>query len=1172
MPDAANSALSALAFFEGSALVFLLVVYAFLSRESARRYFRFWISGWSAWTTCGLAGLFPIGSDPKAAKLALEELYFAGTLLLFASILEYTGRRNRLFWVWPFGFLAAGCLAVLAIFGYQSDAAFQGVVWIDCALCVGAGWILWNSPRTGRGWAGSLAAVVLLLLGLHGIDRLDWPAETFSTVRFALGGLLQIATGVAMALLVLETRRAGSEEQTERVRGMGMVIATASESHRVERLLQEVLPSLLECLGASHAVAYLLDSSSENPTFVLRASVGFSGRFLATHYRLPASEPWVSQVLEKGSPCDAGPGGSEREVRLWADAEKLSFLTLVPLPGKPRAIGLLGIGSEKPLSLEAQRLEFLRRVLILLSVTIQNARRVEETGSAQRLWTDTFDSIGDLMLVHGMDYRILCVNRALTERLSKTSASLEGVPVREILRRGTQEWNQCPYCERNTQESWRPDPTFGGHFQVSSSNLEDANGFQRGVIHVLKDFTGRQEAESKFRVLFEKMQEGVFISTPQGRFLDFNDAFQRMLGYESRKELLKVDIGQTIYAEPAERERLKRILHEHGEVTDFEFQVRRRDGEIRTLKESSFVVRGEAGAVVAYQGFVLDVTDRREAELELRRRNHELMLLNAIAEMLSQSPDLKEVLGRALQKIVELFGADLGAIYLLDEKNEILTRTAATGHQSEYAREFPPTKLSEGPLLKTVRQAHATVLSATGLPLPEVFRDLQRKEGVLAAPLVVLWSKDRIVGALVVGSRSVREFSPAELNLLAAVGSQLAATIDKSLLHQETIQAYENLRRAQEQLLQSEKMAAIGQLISGVAHELNNPLTAILGYGQLLRADELLTQRGSEYLEKLSKQAQRTHHIVQNLLSFARQHKPERRPVQLNKILDDTLFLREYDLKMHNVNVHREFDPHLPSTAGDFHQLQQVFLNILNNAMDAVLESTTSREIWIRTSSAGKCLLIEFTDSGPGVQDARRVFDPFYTTKPVGKGTGLGLSICYGIVKEHGGEISARNAAPRGATFTVSLPITPISFMDPGLEIPAETASSRGSILLVESEEAVLEIEQDILRQRRLKVQAVRTGREALQLLEKEVVDGVVMEVQIPGEISGWGLYRWIESHRPELASHVVFTFSSGGEEEARVLVGNSGCQALQKPFDVEEFWAAIQKILSRQVPAPVKS
>ena len=225
-----------------------------------------------------------------------------------------------------------------------------------------------------------------------------------------------------------------------------------------------------------------------------------------------------------------------------------------------------------------------------------------------------------------------------------------------------------------------------------------------------------------------------------------------------------------------------------------------------------------------------------------------------------------------------------------------------------------------------------------------------RKRGSTTSYLVLLWSKGDPIGCLLLGCRQSREFSNAELNLLASVSNQIAASIEKISLLDETRKAYEDLRHTQEQLLQSEKMAAIGQLISGVAHELNNPLTAILGYSQLLSSGEFVNKAGAEYSEKIYKQARRTHRIVNNLLSFARQQKPERVPVQINQVLEDTLSLREYDLRINNIQIHRSFPTGLSLLSGDPHQLQQVFLNILNNAVDAILERSDRGDIWIRTA------------------------------------------------------------------------------------------------------------------------------------------------------------------------------------------------------------------------------
>jgi two-component system NtrC family sensor kinase len=223
--------------------------------------------------------------------------------------------------------------------------------------------------------------------------------------------------------------------------------------------------------------------------------------------------------------------------------------------------------------------------------------------------------------------------------------------------------------------------------------------------------------------------------------------------------------------------------------------------------------------------------------------------------------------------------------------------------------------------------------------------------------------------------------------------------------------------------MHAEKMAAVGQLVSGVAHEVNNPLTAILGFADLLMENSDVPESARKDLRVILQEAQRTKQIVQNLLSFARQMPPQRKPVQLNPILKRTIQLRSYDLQSRGVAVTENLRDHLPLIIGDSHQLQQVFLNILNNAYDAVRENTQGPRIEIATACSQDFVEVTFRDNGQGISHPERVFDPFFTTKRVGEGTGLGLSICYGIVKEHGGEILCwNNTDSEGATFTVRFP------------------------------------------------------------------------------------------------------------------------------------------------------
>jgi two-component system NtrC family sensor kinase len=228
----------------------------------------------------------------------------------------------------------------------------------------------------------------------------------------------------------------------------------------------------------------------------------------------------------------------------------------------------------------------------------------------------------------------------------------------------------------------------------------------------------------------------------------------------------------------------------------------------------------------------------------------------------------------------------------------------------------------------------------------------------------------------------------------------------------------------QAKLAHSEKMATIGRLVSGVAHEVNNPLAAILGFTDLLLENPQVPANAREDLQIILRETQRTKDIVQDLLSFARQRPVQRELVHVNAVLRQTIKLRSYDFASHGVEVKEDFNEKLAPALGDSQQLQQVFLNILNNAYDAVQDAGQRGEIIIRTRQRGESIEVAVTDNGTGIADPQRIFDPFYTTKQAGKGTGLGLSICYGIVRAHSGEILCwNNAETPGSTFLVRIPI-----------------------------------------------------------------------------------------------------------------------------------------------------
>ncbi|MGH9743293.1 MAG: PAS domain S-box protein [Candidatus Acidiferrum sp.] len=1171
-----DQGLLGIAFFEATAFIVLLVLFLIFQRDHINRYFRLWVAGWLVFTVASLCEVTMLSRNLGGLWLAIVMGSAAALLLFSAAVMQFTtgaGKRG-----WPI--LPMAGVVLFAVYYFQRGVipAYGNVAWGTTLLMSGvylwSGFVLWRSPQLQNGNGVRLLGGIFLLSGLHGMDRHLWTQQNYFLLRVAFDHLLGVSLGIAMVVVVLEGARSRTVELNEKLRRLTLLTTASTQTLSVQEVLDRVLAHLVESLGATHGLVRLLEGEGDKVELVVHASVGFERGFLKKYEKLPAKAPWSQQVLHKDCEFlrledEADPGVRQR----MAESGIGNIITMA-LPGKDGPLGIIAVGSTKSEQFQADEISYLLNISNLLGLTLQNVRLFEQVATVQQQWAYTFDSIGDPILVHDRQGRILRCNMRMGHLLGRDSQALVGRGVTDLLARKNLAYQMCPYCEGVSGEGDETDPWLQGYFLASNSTFTDPAGNLLGTVHVLKDITERKRAEEKYRTLVSSVQEGVFISTPQGRFLDFNDAMMRMTGFENREELLGADIPGAMYANSAYRDRLKKLLQEHGAVADFEFEMRRKDGEVRTVLESSIAVKDAAGNVTAYQGFLLDITERKRAEQEIRRRNRELLVLNSIGQTLTESMDLSDSLHRTLRQMAELFSLDACALYLFEEQETKIRRVAAVGHRSEYARNFPAVPV-KAQLLQHIKAVHATFVSVQGLPLPAIFREAQRKEDLLSAYIVVLWSKDRVIGGLTVGSRTPKEFSPADINLLIAVGSQLSSAIERTTLYEEARQAYENLRRTQEQLLHSEKMAAVGQLISGVAHELNNPLTAILGYSQLLTSSGQMGPQGLEYSEKLYKQAQRTHRIVQNLLSFARQHKPERVPVQLNLILEETLALRDYDLRMNHIRVHLELAADLPLTSADPHQLQQVFLNMVNNAVDAMLEHSNEGNLWVRTGAEAEKLFIEFTDSGPGVKDASRVFDPFYTTKPVGKGTGLGLSICYGIITEHGGSIRVSNVPPRGASFRIEVPYQPSS------KVKAAKAGDSGRsiepvrearILLIDQDESVLEAVREILREHEHEVEIARSAANAMALLEKQQFDVVVADLDLSGTAGRNILHDWLLARRPGLAKRCVWmrgVAPSGRlpEESAR-----NGYQILQKPFQAAELLAAVAGALGSVHTAPIQS
>lgn len=401
---------------------------------------------------------------------------------------------------------------------------------------------------------------------------------------------------------------------------------------------------------------------------------------------------------------------------------------------------------------------------------------------------------------------------------------------------------------------------------------------------------------------------------------------------------------------------------------------------------------------------------------------------------------------------------------------------------------------------------------------------------------------------------------PSFLESKLVMASHLVSTERTVQAQQGELRRSEELRLRERQLvaraLQSEKLASLGELVSGVAHELNNPLAIVSGYAELLESSELPSDC-KEILHDVTKAAFRCKKIVASLLTFARQHKHERQVTDVNAVLEEALSLRDYQFRCESIQVVRELSP-LPLTMADPFQLQQVFFNLVNNAYQALLTVPKPRRLVLRSSVVEGNVRVEVQDTGPGMtpEVMKRCFDPFFTTKKAGEGTGLGLSVSFGIVHEHGGTLSASSAPGEGACFRVELPI--VRHADDPADGTAEATAPRTAVLagkrvlIVDDEERIADICRLGLERRGCRVDVASTGEEALAKVTGGSWDLLVSDLRMPG-LGGAELFGRLRADHPELERRVLFITGDAAGDDAKQFVEMSGRKHLVKPFGLAD-------------------
>ncbi|NWF91803.1 MAG: PAS domain S-box protein [Syntrophaceae bacterium] len=502
----------------------------------------------------------------------------------------------------------------------------------------------------------------------------------------------------------------------------------------------------------------------------------------------------------------------------------------------------------------------------------------------------------------------------------------------------------------------------------------------------IRDITARKkfekdlkDSEEKLRTLFERVRHGLFISSKEGKFLDCNQALLDMLGYATKEEFLKIDIAQDLYVNPEDRKVFQQRIEREGYVKDMEVEFKKKNGERITVLLTGHPIQNERGETIGYQGINLDISERKRIENELREANEFFM------NLIESSVD-------------GIIAADMkGNIFIFNKGAEILTGYTADEviGKVHIADIYPP-----GIAKEVMERLRSPDFGGVGKLLPTQFNVVNRFGEEIPIQL----------SAALIYDGTGREI--ASVGIFTDLRPRLAME--------------KKLQQTHVQLVSSEKMASLGKLAAGIAHEINNPLGGILIYSSLLMEDLREDDPKRADLERIVQEAGRCKEIVKSLLEFARQTEPKMEPTDINRAITDGLFFLENQALFHNIRIIKQLDPFLPFVRGNAGQIKQVFMNIIVNAGEA-MHGNGTLTITTTPSPDRKMVFVEFTDTGEGIaeENLTRIFDPFFTTKDVGKGTGLGLSTSYGIVESHGGKIRVKSKVGEGTTFTIELPVYP---------------------------------------------------------------------------------------------------------------------------------------------------
>ncbi len=879
---------------------------------------------------------------------------------------------------------------------------------------------------------------------------------------------------------------------------------------------------------------------------------------------------------------------------LWCnEAAKHSYISSIALPllTDGQILGVLNICSPKPNSFDDQEVSLLMELandlafgIKILRMRVKYKRAEEALKKSESRAKALLEAIPDLMFRLNSQGVYLDYQAAESDLYTQTEDTIIGKSNHDIFPPEFADFvNQkikdtLDSGEIQLFEYQLPIP---GRGQVDYEARMVKDGADE-VIAIIRDITERKRAEESLRQLnlaIEQSPVSVMITDTEGVIQYVNPWFSQITGYSAAEvagqhsRLLKS--GRTT----AEEYRQLWSTITSGKTWRGEFYNKKKDGSYYWVSAAISPVFDEAGQITHYLA-IENVTERKVMQDQLRRRNRELQLLNRASQVISSSLDLDKILATMLEETRRLLDVTACSVWLIDAETGELVCEQVTDPRATIVRGW---RLALGQGI-----AGWVALHGESLIVPNIHDDERHFGGIdeqtgllihsiLTVPLRV---NQNVIGIFQVVDELPDRFTLRDLQLTESLAIVAANAIENARLHKDLQRQLDRLKDAQSRLVQSEKLAAIGELIAGVAHELNNPLASTILYSQLLQAKGV-SEEMSRDLDQIVAQARRASAVVRGLLDFARQRPSERSATQVNDVIKSTIELLSYELRKHNITIFDQLAPDLPITMVDPHQLQQLLVNLINNAVQAMDKSQIGDRVTI-LSEAGKSnfwqendpqsspmIRIMIQDNGPGIppEIQSRIFDPFFTTKGPGEGTGLGLSVCHGIVSEHEGHIWVKSEVGQGTTFFIELPIvappgqgqTSNANIDPQ---SSTAADEKYRILVIDDEPGVLTVITRILRRKGYLVDGVGNGKAGLEQLTNTTYDLILCDLRMPG-MDGSEFYRNAVQKYPKLAHQVIFTTGDTVSANTCRFLEDVKADCLLKPFELADLVSVVREKLA---------